>query len=149
MRAKASVATLPNAGELHTIADQLQQAIAQGNPEVVKQFLGELVDRIGIGSDKQAQPYFRVPRLQELDPLRPGAAGQRGSYAVKPRGVVSPDTNRHRSMFPGPVLELDRELRTPSPVEELPSPTSLPFPRLSHSFPSRSRLSSSPLRQAR
>jgi glycosyl hydrolase family 1 len=32
--------------------------------------------------------------------------------------VVSLDTNRRRPMFPGPVLELDRELHAASPVEE-------------------------------
>jgi len=32
--------------------------------------------------------------------------------------VVSPDTNRQRPMFPDPVLELDRKLRTASPGEE-------------------------------
>jgi len=54
------------------VANQLRQAIAQGSPEVVKQFLGELIDRIEIGSDKQAQPYFWVPRLQAPDRAKRG-----------------------------------------------------------------------------
>src|SRR6266481_1292099 len=44
----------------------------RGSPEVVKQFLGELIDRIEIGSDKQAQPYFWVPRLQAPDRAKRG-----------------------------------------------------------------------------
>jgi hypothetical protein len=52
---------------MHAIAEQLRQAIALGGPEVVKQFLGEFIDRIEIGPDKQAQPYFWVPRSQEPD----------------------------------------------------------------------------------
>ena len=69
---KASAPSLPTADDLVAVANQLRQAIAQGSPEVVKQFLGELIDRIEIGSDKQAQPYFWVPRLQAPDRAKRG-----------------------------------------------------------------------------
>ena len=69
LRAKASVPTLPGAGELHAIADQLRQAIAHGSPEVVKWFLGELIDRIEVGPDKQAQPHFWGSETAGTGPL--------------------------------------------------------------------------------
>jgi len=74
---KASAPSLPTADDLVAVANQLRQAIAQGSPEVVKQFLGELIDRIEIGSDKQAQPYFWVPRLQAPDRAKEVTAGHR------------------------------------------------------------------------
>jgi hypothetical protein len=52
---------LPSATQLRTIGEHIKEAINGGNPDVVKQLLGELIDRIEIGPEKQAQPYFWVP----------------------------------------------------------------------------------------
>ncbi|MGD0322017.1 MAG: hypothetical protein ABSC00_10535 [Acidimicrobiales bacterium] len=76
VQVRASSPQLPSAAQLRVTCEQLRRALASGSPDVVKQLIDELVDRIDISSDKQAQPYFRVP-----DEKRPGPVGHRFVWA--------------------------------------------------------------------
>jgi hypothetical protein len=63
-----TITRLPSASQLRTISEHVKVAINVGSPDVVKQWLGELIDRVEIGPDKRAQPYFRVPNEQRPGP---------------------------------------------------------------------------------
>jgi site-specific DNA recombinase len=72
---RASTPQLPSAAELRVTSEQLRRAMKNGSPEVVKQLIDELVDRIEISGEKQAQPYFRVPDKERPGPLLARACG--------------------------------------------------------------------------
>ncbi|HUD15684.1 MAG TPA: recombinase family protein, partial [Acidimicrobiales bacterium] len=75
VQVRASAPQLPSATQMRVTSEQLRRAMNNGSPDVVKQVIDELVDRIDISSDKQAQPYFRVPDVKRPGPLLARACG--------------------------------------------------------------------------
>jgi len=75
VQVRASAPQLPSATQMRVTSEQLRRAMNNGSPDVVKQVIDELVDRIDISSDKQAQPYFRVPDIQRPGPSLARACG--------------------------------------------------------------------------
>ena len=68
LQVQASAPRLPSVEHLHTISERVRHAVRHDSPDVVKQLLGELIDRIDISPDKHAQPYFWVPDVKRPGP---------------------------------------------------------------------------------
>ncbi|MGH9055769.1 MAG: recombinase zinc beta ribbon domain-containing protein [Acidimicrobiales bacterium] len=97
---RGSAPQLPSADELRAIGRHLQKALSQGSPDVVKQLLDELIDRVDISADKHAQPYFWVPDEQRPGPsLARAACGtpvRMGPHQVEVMGL-EPTTSTLRT----------------------------------------------------
>ena len=50
------------------IRERVRRAVRHDSPDVVKQLLNELIDRIDVSPDKHAQPYFWVPDVKRPGP---------------------------------------------------------------------------------
>jgi len=60
------------------IRERVRRAVRHDSPDVVKQLLNELIDRIDVSPDKHAQPYFWVPDVKRPGPsLVRAASGHR------------------------------------------------------------------------
>jgi len=90
---RASTPQLPSAAQLRVTSEQLRRAMNNGSPDVVKQVIDELVDRVDISHDKQALPYFRVPNENRPGPLLARACGtpvRTGPHHVEVSGLEPP-----------------------------------------------------------
>jgi hypothetical protein len=93
VQVRASAPQLPSAANLRVTSEQLRRAMNNGSPDVIKQLIDELVDRIDISNDKQAQPYFRVPDEKRPGPLLDRASGTQvrmGPHQVEVSGHEPP-----------------------------------------------------------
>ncbi len=93
VQVRGSAPQLPSAAQLRVTSEQLRRAMNNASPDVVKQVIDELVDRIDISSDKQAQPYFRVPDVKRPGPLLARACGtpvRTGPQHVEVSGLEPP-----------------------------------------------------------
>jgi hypothetical protein len=68
---------LPRASQLRTIGEHIKVAINGGRSDVVKRPLRELIDRVGIGPEKQAQPFSGFQTNSGPGHHWPGPAGPR------------------------------------------------------------------------
>jgi site-specific DNA recombinase len=87
---RSSVPILPTPKQLRTTGEHIKVAINGGSPDNVKQLLGELIDRVEIGPEKQAQPYFWVPNEHRPGPSLARACGtpvRMGSRRVEVKGL--------------------------------------------------------------
>jgi site-specific DNA recombinase len=75
IQVRAAATRLPSAAEIRAVSGQLEMAIRESSPDVVKQLLDELIDRVDISPDKQAQPFFWVPDEQRPGPSLARACG--------------------------------------------------------------------------
>jgi len=82
----ASQPQLPSAEHRRSITSSLQQALQHGEPHATKQLLVELIDRIEISPDKQAQPYFWIPQHQQPEPS-PARAARGTRVRIKSQDV--------------------------------------------------------------
>ncbi len=90
VQVRTSAPQLPGPSELRAIGGQLDKAIRQSSPDVVKQLLDELIDRVDISPDKQAQPFFWVPDEQRPGPVMARACGtpvRMGPHHVEVAGI--------------------------------------------------------------
>ena len=90
IQVRASATRLPSAAEIRAVSGQLEIAIRESSPDVVKQLLDELIDRVDISPDKQAQPFFWVPDEQRPGPSLARACGtpvRMGPHQVEVAGI--------------------------------------------------------------
>ena len=84
--------TLPSRDELHAIGTAIREAVAEGSRDTIKQLLRALIDRVDIGPDRQAHPFYRVPMPdgQLSKPSQDRANGtpvRNGSHHVEVAGI--------------------------------------------------------------
>ena len=85
-----------------------------GSPDVVKQVIDELVDRVDISHDKQALPYFRVPNENRPGPLLARACGtpvRTGPHHVEVSGLEPPTSTLRTAYRASPDPRAGRILR--------------------------------------
>lgn len=103
---------LPSPEQLHALAGELKSAIDAGSPDVAKQVLEELIDRVEITHDRHACPYFYVPDSEKPGPMLARACSgtpvRMGSHHVE---MVPPDTNRDRVALSRSPVELRTRTR--------------------------------------
>ncbi|MGH9074832.1 MAG: recombinase family protein, partial [Acidimicrobiales bacterium] len=73
---RGTVPDLPGPEVLQALGDEVRRALEDGSPDVIKQVLDELIDRVEISPDRQARPWFWVPGS---DAKRPGPSPARAN----------------------------------------------------------------------
>lgn len=99
---------------------QIEGVINHGSPEVVKQLLAELIDRVEISPDRHAYPYFWVPDAKKSGPFAARASCRTpvcmGSHHVS--GMITKPTDLHVRMF-GHTNSTDSATESPQRRDEL------------------------------
>ena len=91
---RTSTPQLPSPEELQALRAEIHHAIHHGSPDVVKQLLDELIDRVEISPDRHAYPYFWVPDDKKPGPVLARASNRTpvrmGSHHVETSGLEPP-----------------------------------------------------------
>jgi hypothetical protein len=89
IQVRASTTRLPRAAEIRAVSGQLEMAIRESSPDVVKQLLDELIDRVGISPDKASTAILLGSRRTPARGIAGPGRWDTGSYVpnVEAKGI--------------------------------------------------------------